>query len=109
MQDHDLDGFAPYSDAEIANIAAFLHEQRNMACPITPDGHVNEEEEEDSNWDDSDDVAMSDTRLIPPLTELCLDDLPDDILDGFTALQATDELGSLGKSSRSSRHSMSAQ
>jgi hypothetical protein len=63
-----------------------------MACPIAPDAHANEEEEEeDSNWDDSDDVAMSDSRSIPPLTDFCLDDLPDDILDGFTALQATDE------------------
>jgi hypothetical protein len=114
MQDHDLDDFVPYSDAEMADIAAFLPEQRNIASPIATDRHANEEEaDEDSELDEPDDVPTSDPRLIPPLTDFCLDDLPDDILDEFTTCKRLTNgkrqpvIGC--KLPRSSRHSISGE
>jgi hypothetical protein len=84
MQDHDLDDFVSFTDEEIAAIAAFLHEERETASPVVPD-------EEDVDWDGEDDIGRSDPQMIPPLTTFSLEGLSQDVIDGFAALQGTDE------------------
>jgi hypothetical protein len=46
-QDHDLEDFLPYSDEEIATIAAFLHGQEDATSSTLPDNDDEEEEEEE--------------------------------------------------------------
>jgi hypothetical protein len=49
------------------------------------------QKEEDINWDGEDDIGRSDPQMIPPLTTFYLEGLSKDIIDGFAALQGTDE------------------
>jgi hypothetical protein len=90
MQDHDLDDFAAFTDEEIAAIAAFLHEERETASPVVPE-ETDAQEEEDIDWDGQDDIRRSDPQMIPPLTTFYLEELLKDIINGFPALQGTDE------------------
>jgi hypothetical protein len=90
MQDHNLDDFVAFTDEETAAIAAFLHEERETASSVVPD-ETHAHEEEDVDWDGEDDIGRSDPQMIPPLTAFYLEGLSKDIIDGFTALQGTDE------------------
>jgi hypothetical protein len=51
MQGHDLDDFVAYSDAEIATIRAFLHEQGEEAGLVQPNGDDDDEESATSDAD----------------------------------------------------------
>jgi hypothetical protein len=90
MQDHDLDDFVAFTVEEIAAIAALLHEERETANPVVPD-ETDPQEEDDIDWDDEDDVERSSPQMIPPLTTFYLEGLSKDIINGFAALQGTDE------------------
>jgi hypothetical protein len=90
MQDHDLDDFVAFTDEEITAIAAFLHEERETASLVVLD-ETDTQEENDIDWDGEDNIGRSNPQMIPPLTAFYLEGLPKDIIDGFAALQETDE------------------
>jgi hypothetical protein len=90
MQDHDLDDYVAFTNDDVAVIAAFLHEERERANSVVSD-ETDTQEEEDIDWDGEDDFGRSDPQMIPPLTTFYLEGLFKDIIDGFTALQGTDE------------------
>jgi hypothetical protein len=72
VQDHVLDGFAGYSDAEIETIAALLCAKHD--APRDTD-LGSEEEEEDFKLDNGDHQMIDDPQLLPAITTLCLDAL----------------------------------
>jgi hypothetical protein len=58
MQSHDLDAFAAYSDAGIAGIAGFLHEQSETTSFLASGRDGNKHEEDAKSDDDGDDRTL---------------------------------------------------
>jgi hypothetical protein len=72
LQDHDLDGFAGYSDAEIETITALLCAKHDAPRDTALGG---EEEEGDFKLDDGNHQMIDDPQLLPAITTLRLDAL----------------------------------
>jgi hypothetical protein len=81
-----LDGFAGCSDAEIDTIAALLCKARE-----TPRDTVLGGEEEDFKLYDDNHQMINDPQLLPAITTLRLDWLPEDLIDSFGKSQKSPE------------------
>jgi hypothetical protein len=88
LQDHDLDDFAGYPDTEIEVIAALFCEKHETQRDIALGG---EEGEEDFRLDDEDHQIINDPQLLPAITTLCLNGLPEDFIGSFGKLQESTE------------------
>jgi hypothetical protein len=77
-----LDDFAGYSDAGIETIAALLCEKHEIPRDIALGG-----KEEDFQLDDDDHQRIDDPQLLPAITTLCHDGLPDDLMNTLLVCQ----------------------